>query len=869
MPRHGSTDQPDEQRVPAVVGGQPVTRRQRREAERQLLATAAALSAANAPADRPADDAAARTTASHTTDSPATASPATTSLAVTAEFPLPAGTEEKTEPAAEPQQKREQEPGRRAAGAAAREGVPTGGAVTGSRRSDSSATAVAAATAAAATAAATAAAVVQRARRYLPRQLPGRPAVRGVRGLGDRISDLAGDRSGGRSGERSGGRTWGGTARLPRSGSTVVPERQLQTRSGGTACRRTQNRRLALHAAGGLAVLLGMAVAAVPVVVALLIVAVMTSADNGVLGAVLAGIAVTIAAVAVRTMHEITTTESRPLVGAELPAHAHPQLWKAIADLGGLIGAPVPERIVVDGAAAVAINTAEAQREMLIGLPLLIGLDRDELRAVIAHELAHDAPDRPTLVTVAYKVARRMNRSISALDAGLTRWLLVRAARPYLALVAPVLRDHELAADDWAARVCGPGVTASGLQRAAKLRTAWTILTEQYLPLSGPARRRPSLADGLRNLLAARAMELDAAPPPPPASRFDAHPPAPERVGRLSALPPGAARARRAPAVTLLAGEEATIPDLERHVLVDDDPPAGWAEIAELAGQAEQERVAAVVARAALAAGVPEPVTLDGLLDALARGAGPAIVDPLLAPGLSPAQRPVVAVRLARDCLAAVVGVAMLRSGLARFRLDWTGPSRLERRGVGGGWAAWDGAELITEAATSPTGVAPLRTWLAHLGVDLTSPIDPAPEPPPRPLSAFADAELNGPFGPRPVDLLVFTTGVLLVPAPTITAWRRVGRWLTRRTERAATDRIVRLAERAGTAPEEVDGGWWIPDDAISHAQLRERRIGFELLLRLQDGSGAVVTATENTTRRGTPDDDLTRLFGDRLSSIG
>jgi hypothetical protein len=310
---------------------------------------------------------------------------------------------------------------------------------------------------------------------------------------------------------------------------------------------------------------------------------------------------------------------------------------------------------------------------------------------------------------------------------------------------------------------------------------------------------------------------------------------------------------------------------LERSVLVDDDPPASWAAVAALAGVAEQERVAAVLARAALAAGVPEPATPAGILDALGRGEGRAIVDPLLPPALDAAERRTAAVALLGEFLDALVAVTLLRPGLARFRLDWAGPSRLERRDVpvgSDGWTAWDARDLVADAAASPGAVTPLRAWLTHLGADLASPIEAAPEPPPRPISAFADSEVLGPFGSRPVDVVVYSTGVLLAASPPVTALARLRHRLAGGAARVAADRIVKLADGAGADPGSVPGGWWVAADTVQHAQLRDRRAGFELHLRLGDGSGAVVRATPETTRRGTPVDDLARLLGDRLSTL-
>jgi Zn-dependent protease with chaperone function len=661
----------------------------------------------------------------------------------------------------------------------------------------------------------------------------------------------------------------------PAAGHAADPAPEPVTAGGATRSgRKAEDRALALRAAGGLAFLAAMAATAVIVVVALLYLAVTSAAAHALLGAAVALLALGVGGTLAWAVRTVVDTTPGPLVGAELTREAQPRLWAEVDDLAARIGTEPPSRIVTDGTVNAALSVVGDRREMVVGLPLLVGLDRDELRAVLAHELAHHVSGRVRSVARAYRATRRLELTVASLPPGVARWLLREVSRSYLPLVAAPNRDHERAADDWAARLAGPTVTASALLRIGKLNAAWTLLIDQYLPLGGPARRRPSLADGLRNLLAARPAELESAPAAAPAGGFDAHPPTAERVGRLSALPAGAPRSRALPATTLLEGHEAA---LERCVLVDDDPPASWDEVAALAGVAEQERVAAVLARAALAAGVAEPVTAAGILDALGRGDGARLIDPLLPPAID-ADRDAVAVSLLEQFLAALVAVTLLRAGLARFRLDWAGPSRLERRvvGAGGGakrdagddWTAWDGGPLVAAAAGSRAAVTPLRAWLQHLGADLTSAIHAAPEPPPRPLSALADCEVVGPFGPRPVDVVVYTTGVLLAPAPAGSRAARLRHRLAGGAARVAAGRIVKLAEGAGADPGSVPGGWWIAADTVSHAQLRDRRVGFELQLRLSDGAGAVIRATPGTTRRGTPVDDLGRLLGDRLSTL-
>lgn len=661
-----------------------------------------------------------------------------------------------------------------------------------------------------------------------------------------------------------------------------------RTRRGGTGGRRPPPIRHPTHPIQIRAAIALAGLVAVPLLLILLAALVLWAIGLVLGGWVLAVLAVALLAFlgwVVRTaVQDVRAARPGPLVGAELHRTHHPELWAAVDAVAIRVGVTAPHRIVVDGSARIALVSGTGVGELVLGFPLLIGLDRDELRSLLTHEFAHavDGGVRPLAAT--YRVTQRLAAVRGALRPGPARWAVQRYVWAFLLLAAEPNRRHELRCDDVAARLCGREATASALYRTAGVRTAWTALVDEYLPLAASAQRRPDLADAVRNLVAARAPVFEPAGDADPAADWehDAHPPTLERIGRLTALPPEGIRHRRGPeAVTLLGESEAVVPDLERAVLVDDDPAAGWAEIIERAALADRHRTAALLARGAVDCGVPEPVTLAAVLDAVAAGRAERLVSAALPTGLTPAERGEAVVATLHEWLSAFVVLAVLARGLARVRLHWDRAPVVERRDVAGAWAPWDGDAQVAAAAASTTGIPPLRAWLTYLGADVDVAVEPAPPPPPRPLAGIADAELAGPFEARPVDVAVYSHGLLVSPveASGATAVPPFLAGIAARVRDAvpgapasprggaspAATRIARLMDRAGSDPAALPGGWWIAKESVAQAQLRDRRDGIELTLRLTEGGSTTVRGTQATSMHGTPLDDLARLFGPRL----
>ncbi|WP_367870271.1 M48 family metalloprotease [Luteolibacter sp. Populi] len=167
-----------------------------------------------------------------------------------------------------------------------------------------------------------------------------------------------------------------------------------------------------------------------------------------------------------------------PPEGAPLDEEEHPELHRLIRETGNLVGGVRFHQVLLDA----EVNAATVQNPRLgvlgwyrsylvIGLPLMEMLSREEFRAVLAHEFAHAVgPDGRTRAWLHRKratwekVAGRLPASpLFPLLSKFFRWFWPRFnSRAFL-----LSRFHELEADRVAAEAVSAEALASGLQRLA------------------------------------------------------------------------------------------------------------------------------------------------------------------------------------------------------------------------------------------------------------------------------------------------------------------------------------------------------------------------------------------------------------------
>ena len=238
-----------------------------------------------------------------------------------------------------------------------------------------------------------------------------------------------------------------------------------------------------------------------------------------------------------------------------------PGLFEAVADVARRAGVRPPGQVRLTYLPCCGVVAwGRGNRALVLGLPLLHVLTLGELRAVLAHELAHLARGDATR---AADSARFVEALTVALDRGagagpLRAWALL-CRKVAAGLLAPIARGQEARADRASAAVAGGSAAASALVKVAMVQPLFQEVLRHYDP------DRP----GAPNLYAFfRAFWVRLPEPTLAALRLGlitnsgapndaAHPPLPDRIAAIGDYPDRpAAEADRAPAASTLGDIE-------------------------------------------------------------------------------------------------------------------------------------------------------------------------------------------------------------------------------------------------------------------------------------------------------------------------
>lgn len=248
-----------------------------------------------------------------------------------------------------------------------------------------------------------------------------------------------------------------------------------------------------------------------------------------------------------------------PPQGYRLRAEDAPELAAEIDRLRREAGAPPLDGVVLDAELNAAAATAPRafgllgeKRYLVLGLPLLHLLDRDEVLAIVAHEFGHFRSENGRFLGWIYRLRLRWLRMAGLRTAGglLARFFAWYAPR-FDAASFVLAREEEYAADAVACRLVGAVPLASGLVRLAQA-SDWL---DKRLWRTMPARMRAQPAPPL-SICTEQRRWLGECPPPDLARALvagerahdvhDTHPTLSRRLaaaGGLAALPPAGAPA--------------------------------------------------------------------------------------------------------------------------------------------------------------------------------------------------------------------------------------------------------------------------------------------------------------------------------------
>ena len=164
----------------------------------------------------------------------------------------------------------------------------------------------------------------------------------------------------------------------------------------------------------------------------------------------------------------------RPPEGLTLDRTVGRALFDVVEDVRSAVRAPAVDHIVITGAfvaSAAAYSPVwrlRKRRTLVLGLPVLTTLSAEELRAVVAHELAHFSSAHDRFGAWVYRTRGGWLALRAALDARLATpvyvyWLLRWYVPRLDGASAEVSRRHEFAADAVAATVTGSRAVADAL----------------------------------------------------------------------------------------------------------------------------------------------------------------------------------------------------------------------------------------------------------------------------------------------------------------------------------------------------------------------------------------------------------------------
>lgn len=174
-------------------------------------------------------------------------------------------------------------------------------------------------------------------------------------------------------------------------------------------------------------------------------------------------------------------------VGPVLGRSDAPLLFEMVAAVGHKLGARPPGQIRLTYLPCCGVTTwGRGDRALFVGLPLLDALDLAELRAVLAHELAHLARGDAQRAARATQFVEGLELALDG-PAGPPPRGVLRAWAGICrgigrSMYGPVARGQEARADRAAAALAGGSATASALVKVALLQSLFREVLASYDP---------------------------------------------------------------------------------------------------------------------------------------------------------------------------------------------------------------------------------------------------------------------------------------------------------------------------------------------------------------------------------------------------
>ncbi len=417
-----------------------------------------------------------------------------------------------------------------------------------------------------------------------------------------------------------------------------------------------------------------------------------------------------------------------PPAGVVLAGSAAPELFAMVRELAGAVGTRTPDEIRLGGEADAAVTEQArrlglraGRRYLYLGVPLLQALTVSQLRAVVAHELAHYAHRYARLGALTCRGQRAVVRTLARVGPrSLVGFVLRGYARLFFGVSMAVSRRMELAADQAAVRVAGRSAAAAVLHELPATGAAWHFYLSTYVYCGLDTGSAPTgVFAGFGELLRARGGDLaevraaaaQLTGSQQQASRWDPHAPLDARVALIEREPESAMLDDPRPAVQLVSGLDGLLAVVEAHTFdFGDRARVPFAAYTVRAAQLTSQWDADALYRAAAGVAGVACAGLGTVLELIGAGRRDALMAALPGPA-DPADQ---ATRF-EAVLSNAIGLGLVNAGAASWRHSWYERVVLLNRG---------GLRLAMEPLlelASPQGVAELRGLLDALDVDLAA----------------------------------------------------------------------------------------------------------------------------------------------------
>ena len=279
--------------------------------------------------------------------------------------------------------------------------------------------------------------------------------------------------------------------------------------------------------------------------------------------------------------------------GPALTRERHPRLHELLDETATAAGGEPADTVYLDLQANASVLEHGGKRLMILGLPLLVTLGQDELKAVIAHEYGHFVGGDTRFSrwiwrtrVAAMKTVTALIESDSWFRRNVVRWPFEWYAKAFLRITNAISRRAEFAADALAGRTAGADAAGRALRRIEAVAPAWDMYWDSDVVPMLRARRLPPVASGFAEMTTHGELtsklddvvrsDIDTREADPYAS----HPTLRQRLESLGVevegrMPPPPEH----PAAELLADVRAAERDVLRHVFGDEVTSfedAGW-----------------------------------------------------------------------------------------------------------------------------------------------------------------------------------------------------------------------------------------------------------------------------------------------------